>query len=436
MRRLRVARPGHSSYLPPRPPRSAFPTFHRACLMMRTRPPLLGLLTVGLLLSGNYPFLAAASAQEPIRFARLPDISPDGKLVTFSYLGDVWVVETIGGVARPVNMHEKHDTSPVFSPDGRKIAFSSNRHGSYDVYVVPTQGGRPTRLTFDSADEFVTGWTPDGKNVLFSAQRGSDFPRRFEMYSVPVAGGRVRQISSLEGREGVVSPAGDLMAYVRGPGTWYRKGYRGSSNDDIWICNLDGSNNQQFTQFHGQDNSPMWAPDGKALYYVSEFHGTPANVVRQRLGDLSGGLTVSGAPEQLTFHKDEGVRQARLSGNGEWVVYECGVDLWLLNTRSRETRKLAVEVHADDKPHPERTVTFTKGATEFAPSYDERFLAFVVHGEIFMMPRQGGKARRLTNLAGPANNHGVAWSPDSRKIVFLSDRNGHEDIFLLEPDDP
>src|SRR5947208_13253343 len=97
----------------------------------------------------------AAGAQEPIRFARTPDISPDGRQVAFSYLGDIWVVEAIGGVARPVTMHEAHDVNPVFSPDGKSIAFSSNRHGSYDVFVVPVQGGTPARLSFDSADHFA-----------------------------------------------------------------------------------------------------------------------------------------------------------------------------------------------------------------------------------------------------------------------------------------
>src|SRR5438128_9889481 len=113
-----------------------------------------------------------AAAQEPIRFARTPDLSPDGKLVAFSYLGDIWVVETIGGIARPVTMHEAHDINPVFSPDGRWIAFSSNRHGSYDVFVVPAEGGRPRRLTFDSANDIVSGWSPDGKQVLFTSTRG------------------------------------------------------------------------------------------------------------------------------------------------------------------------------------------------------------------------------------------------------------------------
>src|SRR5277367_2364289 len=87
-----------------------------------------------------------ASAQEPIRCARTPDISPDGKLIAFSYLGDIWVVEAIGGVARPITRHEAYHVGPVFSPDGKEIAFTSNRHGSYDVYVVSALGGEPRRI--------------------------------------------------------------------------------------------------------------------------------------------------------------------------------------------------------------------------------------------------------------------------------------------------
>src|SRR5207245_7607030 len=110
--------------------------------MMCTRKLLLGLLSC-------LCFLSAARAQppEPIRFARTPDISPDGKQVAFSYLGDVWVVGIMGGIARPVTMHEAHDFMPIFSPDGETLAFSSNRHGSYDVFTVPVEGGKPKRLS-------------------------------------------------------------------------------------------------------------------------------------------------------------------------------------------------------------------------------------------------------------------------------------------------
>jgi tricorn protease len=373
-----------------------------------------------------------AQAQEPIRFARTPDISPDGKHVAFSYLGDIWIVETIGGVARHVTMHEKHDFEPVFSPDGRHLAFSSNRHGSYDVFVVPVQGGRPKRLTHDSADDHVTGWSPDGKKVLFSSSRAAEYPFGYNMYTVPVSGGRAERIGLTGGREGVFSPKGDDIAYVRGPGTWYRKGYRGSSNDDIWLCKADGSNHRAITNFNGQDNSPMWAPDGKNLYYVTEMFGTPANIVRQELDVKTG--AVKSPPVPLTSHKDEAVRRARISGNGEWIVYECGADLWVVATTSGAPRKLAIECNADDKTNSERVATFTSGATEFAVSFDEKFVTFGVHGELFMMPITGGKARRLTD--NPAYDHSAVWSRDSKKIIFLSDRGGQEDVYLLEPDDP
>ena len=262
-------------------------------------------------------FVDRTPAQEPIRLARTPDISRDGKLVAFSYMGDIWTVETIGGTARDVTSHPAHDIIPVFSPDGRSLAFSSNRHGSYDVYVVPVQGGRPRRLTLDSAADMVCGWTPDGKNILFASTRTTAFPSSYELYTVPVEGGMSRRISAAEGKEGVFSPAGDRIAYVRGPGTWYRKGYRGSSNDEIWICNADGSNNRQVTTFNGQDGSPMWSADGKTLFYVSEIHGTAANIVRLPLADRQDAAhTTAGKPQQVTSHKDDGVRRARISGNG------------------------------------------------------------------------------------------------------------------------
>jgi tricorn protease len=380
-------------------------------------------------------FALPAAGQEPIRMARTPDISPDGKLVAFSYLGDIYTVETIGGTARAVTSHPAHDIFPAFSPDGRFLAFSSNRHGNYDVFVVPVRGGRPKRLTFDSANDLVCGWSPDGKQILFASTRSVAYPPSWELYTVPVEGGRVRRVSAAEGKDGVYSNKGDLIAYVRGQGSWYRKGYRGSSNDDVWVCNADGTGNRRLTHFEGQDGSPMWSPDGNTIYYVSEFFGT-ANIVRK---PVSAGLDKTagpGKPAQVTFHKDESVRRARISRDGSYIVYECGADLWVVGTGDdSRPRKLAIEVNADDKVNPERVFPFTRGATEFAVSGDEKFVAFAVHGKLFRMPV--GFSSKVTQMTdGPSNDHGMAWAPDGSKMIFVSDRNGYDDLYLLEPDDP
>jgi tricorn protease len=382
---------------------------------------------------------AVAGAQEPIRMGRTPDISPDGKLVAFSYLGDIWVVETIGGTAHAVTAHPAHDLAPVFSPDGRQLAFSSNRHGSYNVYVVGVEGGKPRRVTFDSDNDLVSGWSPDGKQILFASTRSTDYPQNFELYTVPAEGGRAHRVSAADGKEGVFSPDGTRIAYIRGPGAWYRKGYRGSSNDDVWISNADGTNNLRLTNFEGQDNSPMWSADGKDVYYVSEFHGTPANIVRTAASAAVKpeiNAVPADPPKQLTFHKDDAVRRARISANGAWIVYECGPDLWVVSTKEGGApRKLAIEVNADDKSNNERVETLTNHATEFGLSPDEKFATFVVHGKLFLTPIPGApKAVQLTE--GSSFDHGAAWAPDGNKILFLSDRDSHENIYSLESGDP
>jgi len=375
-----------------------------------------------------------AFAQEPIRFARTPDISPDGKQIAFSYLGDIWTVEAIGGVARPITMHEAHDAAPVYSPDGRWLAFASNRHGQYDVFVSPSYGGKAKRLTFDSAHDIPVSWTPDGKNVIFTSTRATSFPGGPELYSIPVEGDQERKLPFEEAKDAAFSPTGNAVAFVRGPGIWYRKGYRGSSNDDVWLATADGSAVRRVSDFPGQDFAPMFSPDGKRLYYVSEIHGGPANIVCVDLNTSTSPPTPTASPRPLTSHRDESVRKARISGNGEWIVYECGGDLWVTSTRDGFSRKLAIEVHADDKSNTEKTVTYTRDMTEYALSPDENSVAFVVHGEVFAMPVRGGKANRLTD--SPAVEHGLSWSPDNKKLLFVSDRNGFEDLYVLESDDP
>ena len=96
---------------------------------------------------------AAAQADDSPLWMRYCAISPDGQTIAFSYQGDIYTVPSSGGKARQLTTHPAHDTRPVWSPDGQKIAFASNRSGNFDVFLMNKEGGEPKRLTTHSTNE-------------------------------------------------------------------------------------------------------------------------------------------------------------------------------------------------------------------------------------------------------------------------------------------
>ncbi len=116
---------------------------------------------------------AAFADNSEIFGARQLALSPDGKNIAFAYRGDVWVAPSAGGRAIPLTSHIELDESPVWSPDGKQVAFASNRNGSNDVYIVSAEGGTPRRLTFHSSNDVPSDWSPDGKGILVATNRGN-----------------------------------------------------------------------------------------------------------------------------------------------------------------------------------------------------------------------------------------------------------------------
>ncbi len=147
------------------------------------------------------PRRASASRRESTsstKVSRYPAISPDGRTIAFAFKGDIYTVPASGGDARPLTLGESHEFAPVWSHDGRSIAFASDRYGNFDVFVMPATGGEATRLTFHSTGEIPSSFTADDRSVLFSAYRqelatNAQFPIGLmtQLWSVPVGGGRV-----------------------------------------------------------------------------------------------------------------------------------------------------------------------------------------------------------------------------------------------------
>ena len=239
-----------------------------------------------------------ATAQDNPLWMRYCAISPDGQTIAFSYKGDIFTVSTQGGTAHQVTSNDAYDAYPVWSPDGRRIAFASAREGSLDVYIISKDGGTPLRLTTDSGNETPLCFNGDGtvlfeatnmptsKSILFASR---SFP---QVYQVSANGGRALLFSELPMQDLSINSRGDILYHdVKGYEDPYRKHHTSSITRDIWL-KQDGKFTK-LTGFEGEDRTPRWAPDGTSYYYLSEQDGT-FNIYKSSIG---------GKPQQLTHHK-------------------------------------------------------------------------------------------------------------------------------------
>ena len=164
--------------------------------------------------------LAAAAAEQSPLWLRYPAIAPDGQTLLFEYKGDIWSVPAAGGNAIPLTLSESFEFAPVWSHDGRSVAFASDRYGNFDVFVMPSDGGEAKRLTYHSTREIPSSFTADDSAVLFSAARQDlathvQFPAggMSELYSVPLAGGRVSIVLTTPALDAKVSSTGDKILF-------------------------------------------------------------------------------------------------------------------------------------------------------------------------------------------------------------------------------
>ncbi|MCK5740205.1 PD40 domain-containing protein [bacterium] len=361
---------------------------------------------------------------EPVVLGQFPAPSPNGQELAFVFQGDIWVASISGGRANRLTVHEAVESNPMWSPDGSQIAFSSDRNGNNDVFVMQADGSDVRQLTFLSVGDDISGWTPDGKSVLFASRRYFAYPshRLSSLYVVPVTGGNPKIAFSEYAAQGKYSPDGQTIVFTDGRIDRYRKHYHGSGNSNVWKVDLKTEQYTQLTDYNGNDMLPMWAPTGERLYFVSHQSGT-ANIWEM--------LTDGSGKKQLTFHEDDGVTWANISRNGEVLTYCRGAEIWVMNIVSGTNEALALEIPGDSKQNTIEWKTYSKDATEMALSPTEKLIASVIHGELFLSKNQEKgvkKAVRLTKTAAREKN--IAWAGED-SLLFVSDRNGNDDIFML-----
>jgi tricorn protease len=371
---------------------------------------------------------AVVQAQENPLWMRYPAISPDGQTILFSYKGDIYSVPSKGGLAVPLTISESYEFAPVWSHDGRWIAFASDRYGNFDVFIMPATGGEARRLTYFSGDEIPSSFTADDKKILFSANRqdvvtNAQFPVSVmsELYSVPVGGGRVGQVLPVPAIEATVNAAGDKLIYEdqKGYESDWRKHHTSAVTRDIWLYDLHTGKYQQLTTFKGEDRNPVIAANDQDYYYLSEQDGT-MNVYKSTLA----------APDksmQLTHFARNPVRFLTMSKDNT-LCYGYDGEIYTQKPGG-DAQKVSIRIMEDGRTTLDKVLPVNGGVTEMTLSPNGKEIAFVFRGEIFVTSVDGGITKRVTNT--PWQERSVNWSPDGRTLVYAAEKDKNWNIYTM-----
>lgn len=361
----------------------------------------------------------AATAKEA-RLVRYPHYH-QGR-VAFGYLGDIWTADESGQNIQRLTVHKARDVYPRFSPDGKWIAFSSDRNGNLDVFVMPASGGTVKQLTNHSADDSVLNWTPDGTRILFSSNRGEDFAAR--LYTVSTDGGMPASAGTDMGVQGSYSPDGRRLAYNQKAQAYWRKFYRGSLQSDVVVMDASTKKFTNLTDFEGLDSWPMWARDGH-IYFVSDREG--------------GGLTniwriseAGGKAAQVTSFKSGDVRWPAISADGKTIVFEHNFSIHKLDVASKRVTPISLDIAAETQESLSEVRDYASQVDDYALAPNSRRIVFSTHGEVFTAPVEEGDLRQLTE--SPFRDRNVDYSPDGKWIAFVSDRSGREELYVVAAD--
>lgn len=353
-------------------------------------------------------------------------ISPDGSTIAFTYKGDIYTVPVSGGQARQLTTQDSYETEPVWSPDGKKIAFASDREGGTDIFIMDVAGGPATRLTYNSAAETPQGFTPDGKSVIYSASIQDApsallFPAAWmtELYSVPVTGGRPRQLLTTPAEAVNYLPDGKSFIYVdrKGGEDQWRKHHTSSVTREIWKYDAATGRHTNITNHPGEDRSPVVTPDGKTMYFLSERDGGTFNVYSMDLSDPS-------AIKALTDFKTHPVRFLSRGADGT-LAFTYDGEIYTMRPGSKPS-KVNISITADESETP-YTTRFTTGTRGAVPSPDGKQVAFTRHGDVFVTSVEYPTTKQITTT--PAAESSISWGKDNRTLYYSSDRDGHYNIY-------
>ena len=371
---------------------------------------------------------ASAAHAAGTKLLRFPDIWHDR--IVFSYAGDLWTVDAGGGTAARLTSGPGLKLFGKYSPDGRYIAFTGQYGGDEQVYVMPAEGGVPRQLTFYPAvgplpdrwgyDNQVYGWTPDGASILFRSLRDARNSSASRLYTVPRTGGAATALPMPQSGAGDFSPDGKKIVYSP---QWRdfrsEKRYQGGWANVLYIFDLQHTSWLRLSDEPHAARDPMWI--GGAVYFNSDRSGV-FNLYRYDIA--------SRQIEQVTHYRDWDVRWPSADTQGR-IVFESNGELHVYDTQSAEDRALTITVPSDLVSERTRQVNAADHIESHTLSPGGERVAVVARGDVFSMPVEFGVTRNLTHSSN-AHEREASWSSDGRRVVYVSDLSGEEEIYVQE----
>ena len=396
------------------------------------------------------PFAAEGRDWSEIYFAESPSVSPDGSFFVFAWCGRIWRAPTSGGTAVPLDDGTSSDSSPCISPDGRRVAFLSNRTGTDQLFEIELgedglSASGTRQLTWHTQSLSPFGYTADGKRIVAAAYRDN----ASESVTCMRASRRAILVRTDERAaeellfdaqawSPALSPDGTKVLFVSrfdGGRRSFRKRRPGSTtafSGDIWL--YDRAKREFTPVVVGRDGAydPVWTPDGGAFYYLSDAGGV-RNVRRRDLA--------SGDDRAVTAFSDDHVFEPSLSRDGRTMVFAKGFDLWRIDptAESPVAERIALrpagfdptascsrrrKYTIMDNNYGSGNCTFRAGGAE---------AAFTAGGDLWVMdmPEKGKEGREPTLVHGSSRTHerDCAFSPDGEALYYLSDRGDGTDVW-------
>ncbi len=363
------------------------------------------LLSIFLLASYTNP---AAQTANPLLIGR---VAVNQTHIAFTNAGKIWMVEKAGGTAKKLNDAPTDETNPVFSPDGRFIAFSRWNNGDYDVYVMPAEGrGEARRLTFMGENDFVVTWTPDGKEVVFETTRDEEGVNRF--YKISATGGALAEALPLpQAFQGSYSQDGGKIAYnprTFSFGEW--RYYRGGMTAPIWIADLKTGALEKLPNQNFNDRFPMWL--GDKIYFVSDRTGIFNLFVHDRKTKQA---------KQLTKFNGQGIRAAAATDDS--ICFVRNGRLHLFDVRTNREKTIDVSVAPDTSELRPRTAPAMRSLESIFPSADGEKVIVGARGEVLLFDPDKEETKNLTNTSNTAERFPTV-SPNNKSVAYFSDESG------------